>query len=163
LSGVGVFIPACSTAAIIGYFNKYRGVLMRIAVACLLTVLTTACATQPKTAWIRSDGQRSTGDSVLTEQFELAGTDCANQRDKYILSLPAIMDYGLPGFRANAEREEAANELVKGCMAKKGYLLVPEEQAESKRQELLAMEVERKRQETAAAPTSARKPAPARR
>lgn len=132
---------------------------MRIAGACLLTLVTAACATQqPKTLWIRSDGQRGAGDPVLTEQFEVASTTCVNEREKFKVSLRAIDDPGLRGLLANVEREEAANEVANRCMAKQGYLLVPEEQAEAKRQELLA-EAEKKRRETAAPATPARKPA----
>jgi hypothetical protein len=111
--------------------------------------------------WMRSDGQRDAGNPVLTAQFEAAGGACANEREQLRGSLYPVDESGARGLRANAARDQAVNEVVKRCMAKQGYLLVPEEQAESRRQELLAIEVEKKRRDAAAAPP-ARKPAPAR-
>jgi len=132
----------------------------RVAAVCLLTALVAACATQQeaKKIWLRSDGQRDAGNPALIEQFEVANSLCLNEREKISMLLPMIEQSGLPGLLANQEREADLSDIHARCMSKQGYLLVPENQAEAKRQELMAAEAARKSQQPPPAP--ARKPAP---
>lgn len=94
------------------------------------------CAAQPKMLWLRADGQRAADNPALRTQFELDGTACLGERNKANLSGVSVIGGGLAGMAAAAERSAAADTVQRGGMAEKGYLLVPEDQAESKQAEL---------------------------
>jgi hypothetical protein len=64
---------------------------------------------------------------------------------------------GFAAAIAAQERANSADAVARGCMAEKGYLLVPEDQAEEKRAELAAV-AEQKRKDEAAATTKPHKP-----
>jgi hypothetical protein len=113
------------------------------------------CAAAPKMLWVRADGQRSADNPVLQTQFELDGTACLGERNKANLSGVTFTGGGLAGVAASMERSNAADTVQRGCMAEKGYLLVPEDQAAAKRAELAAIAEQKRQQESAAAaPTS---------
>lgn len=61
---------------------------------------------------------------------------------------------------AAQDRNNSAEAVAKGCMAEKGYFLVPEAEAEARRAEFAAVAEEKRKQEAAAiAPApKARKP-----
>lgn len=81
---------------------------------------------QPQMVWLRLDGQRGTGNPVLAQQFETDRTACL----------------GAPQH-AN-EPSQAVDAVAKDCMAAKGYIQVPEDQAEAKSQELAATNAQRR-------------------
>jgi hypothetical protein len=119
-----------------------RGFVMSL-VAC---VALSACAQQPKMTWLRADGQRSLDNPAVKTQFELDSTACLGERNKAALSGVTFTGGGLAGLAAAADRSNAADTVARGCMAEKGYLLVPEEQAEAKRQELAMIAQQQKAQ-----------------
>ena len=80
-----------------------------------------ACVQDSKTIWVRADGKRGAADPALVRQFEADGKECT---------------------QAGADHVNAT------CMSQRGYVLVPEEQAETKRLELA--EAAKARREAAA-------------
>src|SRR5450759_1986304 len=108
--------------------------MLRIGCVLLASATLAGCAyelspPQQKMVWLRLDGQRGVGNSALTQQFETDRTTC------------------LGGTQQVNGPSQAVDAPAKACMAEKGYIHVPEDQAEAKRQELEA--------------TSAQKQAPA--
>ena len=81
---------------------------------------------QPKMVWLRLDGQRGAGNPVLTQQFETDRTAC------------------LGTTQQDNEPNQAVDAVAKDCMAAKGYIQVPEDQAEAKSQELAATNAQRR-------------------
>jgi hypothetical protein len=129
--------------------------------ALLLCGALAACAQQPKVAWLRVDGQRATGNPVLAQQFEMDRTMCMGQMQRANLSGVAVYQGGIYGAIARQERDQAVGDVATGCMAEKGYVKVPEEQAEAKHAELAAIAEMKKSQDgaqiRAATATAARK------
>jgi len=80
---------------------------------------------QPKMVWLRLDGQRGAGNPVLTRQFETDRTTCLGTAQQGI------------------DQSQAVDPVAKDCMAAKGYIQVPEDQAEAKLQELAAANAQR--------------------
>jgi hypothetical protein len=80
---------------------------------------------QPKMVWLRLDGQRGAGNPVLSQQFETDRTACLG---------PTQQGY---------EPSQAVDTAAKNCMAAKGYIQVPEDQAEAKSEELAATNAQR--------------------
>jgi len=98
------------------------------------------CATAPPPmSWVRVDGQRAAANPVLAEQFEVDRTVCLGERQKAALSGVAVVNGSFAAAVAAQERANSADTVARGCMAEKGYLLVPEDQAEAKRAELAAI------------------------
>jgi uncharacterized lipoprotein YajG len=128
---------------------------MRIMGIVVLCAALGGCATAPKMLWLRADGQSVRENPVLKTQFELDGTSCVGERNKANLSGVTFTGGGVAGIVASQNRSDAADTVQRGCMAEKGYLLVPEEQAEAKRAELAAIAEEKRRQEAAAATAAA--------
>jgi hypothetical protein len=83
----------------------------------------------------------------LAQQFEIERTVCQGERQKADLSGTVIAGGGLAGLAAAQQRANSADQVVAGCMAEKGYLLVREDQAEEKRQELAAVPAEKARRD----------------
>ncbi len=110
-----------------------------------------ACAAAPKMSWVRSDGQSIKNDPVNLQQAQMDSTICQGERDKASLSGVTVTNGGMAGIAASIERNDAAGRVATACMAQKGYVLVPEEQADAKRQELAEIDAERKRRELATA------------
>lgn len=97
--------------------------------------------------WLRADGQRASDNPALRTQFELDGTACLGERNKANLSGVTVTGGGLMGVAAAVERSEAADTVQRGCMAEKGYLLVPEDQATARQAELAAITEQKRQQE----------------
>jgi hypothetical protein len=130
---------------------------MRILGIVALCAALGGCAAAPKMLWVRADGQRSSDNPALRTQFELDGTSCLGERNKANLSGVTFTGGGLSGIAAAVDRSNAADTVQRGCMAEKGYLLVPEEQAAEKQAELATIaEQKRKQEEAAAAPAPAK-------
>ena len=77
---------------------------------------------QPQMVWLRLDGQRGTENPVLAQQFETDRTACLG---------------------ATQQANEPVGAVAKDCMAAKGYIQVPEDQAEAKSQQLAATNFQR--------------------
>src|SRR5262245_59183144 len=115
---------------------------MRVApiTACALVLALTGCATAPPPMlWVRLDGQRSRDNPVLGQEFQVAQTVCLGERQKAALSGVTVAQGGLAGAIAAQQRGAAADQVGQGCMAEKGYALVPADQAEEKLAEFTAV------------------------
>ena len=95
----------------------------------------TPAANTPKRTWVRTDGKRGAGDPVLQQQFEKDRIACRGEQQKANPSRPV----------GAQNRIEASSEVGADCMAAKGYLLVREDEAEAKRQELEAAAAQKAR------------------
>src|SRR5271169_289576 len=87
----------------------------------------------PPLVWIRTDGQRS--NAALAQQAEIDTTICAGDSQRVNLSSLTPVEtnkysWGLDN-RVEAQRSQAKLDAMKGCMAEKGYLLVPADQADA--------------------------------
>jgi hypothetical protein len=71
--------------------------------------------------WVRTDGQRITGDPVLTQQVQVDLTICQGELQRANLSGVTVSGGGMAGIAAAIERGEAAKQVGQGCMAQKGY------------------------------------------
>lgn len=133
------------------------GCKMRLFTVAVMAIglLTLGCATAPKMTWLRVDGQRSVDNPAVRTQYELDSTACLGERNKASLSGVTVSGGGLAGLAAQIDRSNAADTVARGCMAEKGYLLVPEEQAAAKRAELVAI-AEQQRAQAAPAPPPAK-------
>jgi hypothetical protein len=121
------------------------------------------CATAPPPmAWIRTDGQRAAGDPVLAQQFDVDRTVCLGERQKAALSGVTVANGGFAAAIAAQDRGNSADAVAKGCMAEKGYFMVPEDQAEERRAEMAVVAEEKRKKEMAAAapPPKPKMPAP---
>lgn len=123
-----------------------------VALLCVAFALT-ACASQsqPHTIYLRADGQDIAGDPVLRQQFDMDQTICKGEQQKASLGGKMLAGQGALLISDAANRSEAAHQVGQGCMAQKGYVLVPEDQAAAKQQELAAVAAEKARREAAAA------------
>lgn len=83
--------------------------------------------------WVRTDGQRGTGNPALSRQFELDRTVCVGEVQKSAVGAPLIYYQGLGGAISAAmiqdQNTRALIDIMKGCMATKGYVLVPQSEA----------------------------------
>jgi hypothetical protein len=98
-----------------------------------------------------ADGRAPGSDPVLHQQFEMDRTVCNGETQKADLSGVTFTGGGLAGALAAVQRSEEAGQVGQGCMASKGYVLVREDQAGAKQQELAAIAAEKARREAAAA------------
>jgi hypothetical protein len=80
--------------------------------------------TQPNMVWLRLDGQRGAENPVLTKQFETDRAICL-------------------GAQQDDNPSQPDKPAAKVCMADKGYIQVPEDQAEAKIRELEAVNTKR--------------------
>jgi hypothetical protein len=136
-----------------GEINK-----MRILGIVALCAALGGCATAPPMLWLRADGQHIRDNPVYAQQFEMDGTICLGERNKANLSGVTFTGGGLSGIAAAQNRSVAADSVQRGCMAEKGYLLVPEDQGEAKLAELAAVAEEKRKQEAAASAPASSKP-----
>jgi hypothetical protein len=126
------------------------GVCSVRAYSIVLAVGLAACATKPPPVWLRTDGTSAAGDPVLAQQFEIDRTVCLGERERADLSGVTVAQGGLIGMAAAQNRANAADAVAQGCMAQKGYILVPAEMAAAKSQELAAIAAEKVRREAVA-------------
>ena len=110
-------------------------------------VLTAGCA--QRVAWVRVDGQRVSLDPVMAQQFEIDRTICTGEMQKANVSGVTFTGGGLAGLAAAVERSNAVGQVAQGCMAQKGYVMVPEDQAAAKAAEFAAIAEEKKRRDAA--------------
>jgi hypothetical protein len=141
------------------------GMLMRVMVLLVAAaaVLLSACAAPPRMVWLRTDGQLTWDDPVVTQQFQIDSTICLGEREKADLSGVTVTQGGFAGVVAAQNRAGAANAVARGCMAEKGYVQVREDEAPAKQQELAAIAVEKAKREAAAATPPSAPSAPSRR
>jgi hypothetical protein len=133
---------------------------MKTMFACALVIAgasVAGCATQPpvQMTWIRTDGKNMKGDPVLVQQFEVDRSVCVGDTSKAGLAglnpvTPYKADYS--GAVA-AERTNLSANVMRGCMAEKGYVFVREDEAEARSAQFAAV---RPQQNNRPLPASAR-------
>lgn len=82
----------------------------------VLVLVLGACTTpsqQPQMLWHRIDGRSMQADPVLLKQGEVDRTACDGERQKVLTANPQ---------NNGDDRQNAAFEVMKGCMAKRGYM-----------------------------------------
>jgi hypothetical protein len=106
--------------------------MLRLGRILLASATLAGCASEPpqpppraQMVWLRLDGQRGAGNPALTQQFEKDRLACLGASQQ-----------------ANGS-SEPVDPVATACMARKGYVQVPEDQAEAKRQELAAANAQR--------------------
>jgi pectin methylesterase-like acyl-CoA thioesterase len=93
------------------------------------------CQTVPQEQyiWVRTDGQRGAGNPALQQQYQIDRTICFGEVQKSAAGAPVIYYQGLAGAIDAAiiqnQHQQAYLDIMKGCMAQKGYVLVPQSQA----------------------------------
>ncbi len=95
-------------------------------------LILSGCAAQPQMTWVRTDGARGSQDPALTQQFEIDKIICQGEAQKSQLSGVNVMYGGNIGLMA-MQRQMSVNSVGSGCMAQKGYIQVPVDQAEETR------------------------------
>jgi hypothetical protein len=118
-----------------------------MAVLAVVAMVSAGCAQQPKNIYLRVDGQSGRNNPVLAQQYEVDSTMCVGERNKANLSGVTVASGGFAGLAAQIDRSNSADTVQRGCMAEKGYLLVPEDQAEAKQAELAAVAELKRKQE----------------
>lgn len=83
--------------------------------------------------WVRTDGQIGSQNPALQREFEIHRTVCVGETQKSAVGAPVIYYQGLVGAidAAMYQNAQAAAllDIMKGCMASKGYVLVPQSEA----------------------------------
>ncbi|HEV2575132.1 MAG TPA: hypothetical protein VGU72_25585 [Beijerinckiaceae bacterium] len=104
-------------------------------IAMALAIGVAGCAPPVKSIFVRVDGQRLRDSPAIAAQFEIDRQICLGEAQKARLSGVTVAGGGLAGAVAEADRNNAAMDVGKGCMAEKGYVYVPEDQAAAKSEE----------------------------
>ena len=129
-----------------------------LTMAACLALSACAHAPPPPMLWIRTDGQRTATNPALAQQGEIDKTICAGDAQKANLtSLTPVetnrYSWGLDN-RVEAQRSQAQRDAMKGCMAQKGYLLVPADQADAMSVQFAATAAQRQAAATPSAPSA---------
>lgn len=106
-----------------------------IAAGIIAATLVSGCQTTPTDSmiFVRTDGRRLAEDPSFGPQFELDKTICIGEVQKSAVGAPIIYYQGLAGAinasMIQSQQGRAMLDIMKGCMASKGYVLVPQSQA----------------------------------
>jgi hypothetical protein len=105
-----------------------RKAIVFIGVALMISGCQTA-AQKPEKMWMRVDGKRTAGNAKFEQEFYLAGKICTGRAGGVAAGASPIYYSGIggaisAGIVAN-ERQQALMAMMEGCMAEKGYVLVP--------------------------------------
>ncbi len=122
---------------------------MRIVFVLPVALALAGCASHM--IYLRADGISPASDPVLNQQFEMDRTICQGDMQKANVSGVTFTGGGVAGVIAANNRNQAVGQVGQGCMAEKGYVLVKEDEAAYKSQELAAIAAEKARREAAAA------------
>lgn len=135
---------------------------MRKSVAFLLMVGLLGCAPQVKSLWIRADGQTGRDSPAVEQQFAMDKAVCEGEMQKANMSGSNYCQ-GLAGcVVAGAVRGQQMETVGKGCMAERGYMLVPEPEAEAKAAELRSIAANNRPAPVPQVAPPPKKPAPVR-
>lgn len=110
--------------------------MVRWGVLALAGVVLAGCAQQPKVVWLRTDGQLTRNNPALATQFEVDKTVCEGETQKANLSGAQFCRGFGDCLAQSIERNQGMATVARGCMAQRGYMLVPEAEAEAKAAEL---------------------------
>jgi hypothetical protein len=99
-------------------------------------LLISACQTMPpaqEPLWVRTDGRPMTANTSLHRQGELDRTICWGRTQQAAAGIAPVYYSGLVGAIAAgaivSQQQQALVDVMKGCMAERGYVLVPADQA----------------------------------
>lgn len=113
-----------------------RGTIIVRRFAALGLALTLAgCQTTPTDplVWVRTDGQRASGNPALEQQYQIDSTICLGQRQQSAANMDPVYYRGLVGaMQADMiqnQRTAGLDQVIEGCMAQRGYVHVPASQA----------------------------------
>ena len=121
-------------------------------ISVVIAVSLTACASAPQMAWVRTDGKSTSSDPASSQLLQTDKTICQGEREKVNLSDVTFTQAGFADMSIAAHnRTDALDAAVNACMAEKGYVLVPGDQAEAQRQQFAAVEATKQAQQTAQA------------
>lgn len=97
----------------------------------------TACQTtsDEQYVFVRVDGKRLADDPSYSARFDIDKTICIGEVQRSAVGAPIIYYQGLAGAitasMVQNQQQAALVDVLKGCMAGKGYVLVPQSQATS--------------------------------
>lgn len=111
---------------------------MRMIFIPLVISLLCGCAEQ-KYAVLRLDGQSIAESPRLQQAYETDVAICNGETQKANLSKTRTYAGGLAAIAEDIEHKRAAEDVMTGCMAQKGYVRVPEEQADAKKKQIQAV------------------------
>lgn len=100
-----------------------------------LAATVAGCQTAPQEQYIfvRTDGKRLADDPSFGSKFELDKQMCIGEVQKSAVGAPIIYYQGLAGAITASmiqnQQQAALIDILKGCMAGKGYVMVPQSQA----------------------------------
>lgn len=80
--------------------------------------------------WLRTDGVRVSQHPELAAQFDVDKTVCQAEIQRAELAGLTVGGGGISGAIYQAQRNAAGGDVGRGCMAERGYVQVPEEQAD---------------------------------
>lgn len=135
------------------------GVVLGLGLAAITLV---ACQQTVKNLWVRTDGQTVKDNPALASQFEVDKVVCEGEMSKANLSGTQFCRGIIDCASQSVARSEAVMVVAKGCMAQRGYILVPETEAEAKSAEFRRAHEASQAMQAADAAAPA-KPAPPRR
>jgi hypothetical protein len=125
--------------------------ILRVSAA---AIFVSSCATAPPMLWLRTDGQSTADNPILQQQFLVDRTICIGEMQKANVSGVVVANGSLAGAVAAQNRANAVDDVLRGCMAEKGYVLVQADQAEAQRAQFAAVAAAKKAQEAAQAKQS---------
>ena len=102
-----------------------------VVLAALILVTLSGCATVPpplQMIWMRTDGQQGAGNPAMVQQFEVAKTVCVGEMQKANMSGVTLSADTFDAMVGQINRNAAAMDVLKGCMATQGYVFVPADQ-----------------------------------
>lgn len=92
------------------------------------------CQSADPMVWVRTDGQRATGNPALEQQYKIDSAICVGETQKAGLGAPVVYMSADPVSAAMAgavvgSQARASGDVMTGCMAQRGYVHVPMSQA----------------------------------
>lgn len=116
---------------------------MRTAGMAVAALVLAGCATTPpvEMMWVRTDGERMTGNPALEAQFEVDGAVCRGRMASSQAGMPVVYHNGslagaFDAAATQATQRAALEDVGRGCMAERGYLYVPKQEVDAKLIEL---------------------------
>lgn len=80
---------------------------------------------QQSLVWVRADGQSISATSEIQKRYELDRAECVGDAAQSTAIVQPIFPSLYMIAAAQNQRRETASAVMQGCMAKKGYLLIP--------------------------------------
>lgn len=117
-----------------------------LALACTVLGLSSCASPPPPRVLIRTDGQHVTGNAALEQQVLIDKTVCGGDAQKADLSAGTNYYGGIIAHSIEENRRgQAAVGVFEGCMASKGYVMAPADQAQAMLDSFAATARERQR------------------